>query len=153
MNQQTAIVTPEEIYAKWALFDPSKVERISSRVQSLLAQMDDRRDLIDAALAYTPGTHTYDQLVGMVLQGRLTFWPLERTFMLTEVHTFPNARHYHIFLAGGNMEKLVEMHPDVILLAKALGCDKLTLAGRPGWERALKAHGWNPYLVTLAKEI
>ena len=73
--------------------------------------------------------------------------------MLTEIHEFPNCRHFHIFLAGGNLEDLVSMHTDVIQLAKAAQCEKLTLAGRPGWERALKRHDWRPYLVTLAKDI
>lgn len=153
MNEMTTPRTPADILLANGVFDASSPTDLSARLEALLKQMEERRPVIEAALAYTPGTHNYDVLLGMILQGQLAFWPLPNSFMLTEIHTFPLARHFHIFLAGGHLEELVHMHGDVIELARALQCDKLTLAGRPGWERALKRHGWSPYLVTLAKEI
>ena len=157
-NPHHLLETPQQTIARirkqWDIFDPSDTsDGYATRLSKMVRNMDSYWPHIDAALQYTPGTHTYDQLVAMVVGGQLALWPLKDSFMLTEVHQFPNARHFHIFLAGGNLQTLVNMHHDVILLARALQCEKLTLAGRPGWERALKRHGWNPYLVTLAKDI
>lgn len=144
----------ELVHRKYDLFNPSDLsEGYADRVAGVLKAMALRRHLISDALVYTPGTHTYDQLVAMVLSGRVVFWALKSSFMITEVHTYPNAKHFHIFLAGGNLEELVAMHEDVLPLARALDCDKLTLAGRTGWQRALQPHGWQPYLLTLAKDI
>jgi hypothetical protein len=125
----------------------------AARLRSMLDDMDERREMIEAALSYTPGTHTFDQLVAMVQAGHLTLWPLPHSFMLTEIHQYPSARHYHIFLAGGDLDELVSMHTDVIEVAKALQCDKLTLTGRAGWARALKSYDWTPSLITVTKDI
>lgn len=125
----------------------------ADRLRDTLERMRAMEPNIQQALDHAAGSHTIDSVTDMVLDGRAVFWDLGDSFMITEVTDFPAQRHFHIFLAGGQLETLVNMHADVIKLAKALQCDKLTISGRPGWARALKSHGWEPYLVTLAKDI
>jgi len=154
MPKDTAPPDLDAIAKRWGVFNPGdRSEGFANRAEKMLADMKERREMIEAALEYSPGTHTFDQLVDMTLGGRLTFWPLPHSFMLTEVHQFPSARHYHIFLAGGDLQELVNMHEDVIQVAHALQCDKLTLTGRTGWVRALQSHGWKPSLITVTKDI
>ncbi len=142
------------VSAKYKLFHAGDYSAgRAQRILTLLGRMRAHGQNIDEALHYAAGTHNIDSVTDLVLRGDAVFWDLGDSFMITEVVNYPTARHFHIFLAGGNLETLVNMHGDVIKLAKALQCDKLTIAGRPGWARALKAHGWNPHLVTLAKEI
>lgn len=150
----TAQTTLRAITAKYEVFDPAdRSEGLSVRLFKLLRQMERARELIDEALSYTPGTHSFDQLLDMVLQGHLAFWSLPKSFMLTEISIFPGARHFHIFLGGGDLQELIAVHPDVLAVAKVLGCSKVTIAGRPGWGRAMKAHGWHTQLVTIAKDV
>lgn len=166
MNDETpSLFTPEEtpeiitepiraVSEKYKLFMAGDLsEGRADRIRELLERMRAQEPNIEAALNYSGGTHNIDSVTDQVLRGDAVFWDLGDSFMITEVVNYPTARHFHIFLAGGNLETLVNMHGDVIKLAKALQCDKLTIAGRPGWARALKAHGWEPYLVTLGKEI
>lgn len=144
----------DRVLTKYKVFNASNVgDGYAERLANTLAHIDRHHDRIDAALQYTDGTHTHDQLVAMVVSGRVSFWDLGDSFMMTEIIPYPSATHFHIFLAGGKLGTLVNMHPDVVKLAQALQCDKITLAGRPGWEKALKGHGWTPHVVTLSKDI
>lgn len=150
-NIDDPTATVERIRNKYRLFNPARGMR--EETARLQAAFDRHERRMEAAMIYCPGTHNYDDLFALCLGGRLTLWDLPESFMITEMIDYPRARHFHIFLAGGDLKELVDMHDDVISMARALGCSRLSLAGRPGWERALKAHGWNPYLVTVAKEI
>ena len=39
------------------------------------------------------------------------------------------------------------------LLAKHYKCEALTITGRFGWKKPLKAHGWKPLHASFQKEI
>jgi hypothetical protein len=138
----------------YGVYNPNdRSEGYAARLRGVVQSMEDRRAEIERALVYACGTHTFDQLVRMVVEGHVSFWCLPNGFMISEIINYPNDRHFHVFLAGGVLEELVAMHPDVVPVAQALGCTKITLSGRPGWVRALKEEGWQPHLVTLAKEV
>ena len=138
----------------YGVYNPAdRSDGYAARLRRCVEDLEARRKDIEAALAHASGTHTFDQIVEMVVAGHLTFWRLDNGFMLSEVITFPNTKHFHVFLAGGVLAELVAMHPDVVPVAAALGCSKITLSGRPGWVRALKDEGWQPYLVTMMKEV
>lgn len=107
-------------------------------MQSMLA----RRLYIENALAYTEGTHTFDDLVVMVLQGRLLWWPLPSSFMLTEIVTYPQTKHLNVFLAGGELNEIRATQDQLIMLARMQGCQALSLSGRRGWVKALEKQGW-----------
>ena len=95
-------------------------------------------------------THTLvDVELGMAT-GIYVFWPATRSAAITEVHIFPRAKHMHLFLAGGDLDELKGMVPMWQSWARFNGCSKLTLAGRRGWERALKDQGWKADLVFLS---
>jgi N-acyl-L-homoserine lactone synthetase len=44
------------------------------------------------------------------------------------------------------------MHNDVITWAKAQGCSALSMSGRFGWKKPLKAHGWEVQHASYVKE-
>mgnify|MGYP001193180561 FL=1 len=83
----------------------------------------------------------------------MQLWPAERGCIVTELAVYPKKRVLHIFLAGGELDQITDMHEDVIRWAKAQDCQALTLAGRMGWKKALAPFGWEPTLLTLSKEI
>jgi hypothetical protein len=107
------------------------------------------RHWIVDALEYAP-THTIEDVEIGLLTGLFTFWPASKSAALTEIHNYPRARHLHVFLAGGDLDELRGMVPMWQAHALALGCSKVTLCGRRGWERALKQQGWKANLVCLS---
>ena len=109
--------------------------------------------VIHATIPRLNGTHTYDDLVGMILHGRVKFWALENSFALTEVVEYPRLKCYHIFLAGGRLDEFVKATPQVVAEAKRLGCTRLTQTGRKGFERALRSAGWEITHTTMSLEI
>jgi hypothetical protein len=115
--------------------------------------MQRHRDEIERTLEYTPDTHNFDVLVDMVIQGQLTFWDLPNGFFLTEIQLYPLARHFHVFMAGGDLQALIDLHDDMLSLAQALGCSRATIAGRAGWERVFKGQGWQKHLTVISREI
>lgn len=122
-------------------------------VREVLDDLDRFRSLIEEAIEHGGRTHTFDDIVTMVLTGRVVFWPLVNSFLITEIVDYPQERCYHIFLAGGEIEELIEMHHKVQQAAIEQGCSHLSIAGRKGWVRALKSHGWTPQLIVLKKPI
>ena len=108
---------------------------------------------IEDALSYGGGTHDLKDVFDGILSGNMQLWPAERGGIVTELAVYPRKRVLHIFLAGGELDQITDMHEDVIQWAKAQGCSALTLSGRMGWKKALAPFGWEPTLLTLSKEI
>lgn len=82
------------------------------------------------------------------------FWPGEQSAVVTEVIRLPKVKALHVWLAGGEMGELIDrMLPAVEAFAKAAGCDRLSIAGRDGWERMLKNKGYAPAWRVVAKEL
>jgi len=100
------------------------------------------RPFLEPALEYGGNTHDYVHIVNGILNGTLQLWPTENSAIVTEVHTYPNKKFLHIFLAGGDLEEIKGLHSSVVHFAKATGCTGLSLNGRPGWIKALADLGF-----------
>jgi len=109
---------------------------------SLINELTRVRPFLEPALEYTNGTHDYIHVVQSVLAGQFHLWPTENSAIVTEFHEFPKERHLHIFLAGGDLEEIKQLHDNVVQFAKAAGCCALTLTGRAGWVKALSDLGF-----------
>lgn len=97
---------------------------------------------IEAALEYTHGTHTIEDVELGIEQARFQFWPGQKSAAVTEVVEYPRAKALNIWLCGGDVEELLEMVPSWESFAKYLECDRLAGGGRVGWNKFLKSHGW-----------
>lgn len=112
------------------------------------------RPWIEEALTYARGTHTIEDVEEAIETGEAHFWPGKQSAVITEFHFFPRLTTLHFWLAGGDMnELLTDMHPVIEAWAKAAGATRITLAGRPGWLRAMKPHGYEPRWSICAKEL
>ena len=109
--------------------------------------------LIGEALSYSGHTHTLDDIYLGVMQGRYRLWALEKSFMVTEISVYPQAKHYHLFLGGGDLEEIFGMQDAVKAAARECGCSLVTITGRSGWRRLLVKRGWKAALVTLSLEV
>jgi len=97
---------------------------------------------IEAALEYSGGTHEWEDIVEGLQKGVLQLWPTPRGCIVTEIVVYP----------GGELDQILDMHDDVIEWAKAQGCSALTMSGRFGWKKPLKAHGWKAQHAAYIKE-
>jgi hypothetical protein len=117
--------------------------QVTEQQIALINEMTRVRPFLEPALKYTNGTHDYIHLVEGVLTGQFHVWPTENSAIVTEFHNFPKERHLHIFLAGGDLEEIKQLHDNVVQFAEAAGCQALTLTGRPGWIKALDDLGFS----------
>jgi hypothetical protein len=107
---------------------------------------------IESALAYSGGTHEYKDIVDGVLSGHMQLWSGDSGCAVTEITVYPSRKILHVFLAGGDMDQILDFEESAIKFAKMNGCDAMTLAGRKGWARVHRDRGWKEQFVTLMKE-
>ncbi|MAO23900.1 MAG: hypothetical protein CMJ25_24390 [Phycisphaerae bacterium] len=120
---------------------------------SINEELERCKDWIEAALEYSGGTHEWSDIVEGIHSLRYQFWPAEKGCAVTEIILFPKKKIFHVFLAGGEMDQIVDMNDSAAQFAKAQGCDGMSIAGRKGWSRVLKNEGWTESFTTLAKEL
>ena len=118
-----------------------------------MTEMERCRPWIEAALEYSGGTHTFDDVVDGVTSGRMQLWPAPRGCATTEIVLYPRKKVLHVFLAGGDMDQILDMIDSAAAWGRTQDCTALTLAGRLGWQRVLDKHGFTPVLVTMERNI
>lgn len=110
------------------------------------------REWIQSALDKGSNTHSFIDVVEGVLSGQMQLWGGENGCAVTEIVVYPNKKVLHVFLAGGKLEQITDMHADAVKWAKTQGCDGMTLSGRKGWVKILNKDGWKEQQVVMAKE-
>lgn len=118
-----------------------------------MTELDRCRPWIEAALAYSGGTHVFEDVRDAILDGRMQLWPAPDGCLVTEIVVYPRKTVLNVFLGGGKLSRLIDMHDDVAAWAKAQGCDAATINGRRGWERVYASRGWKPVHTCLGKEL
>jgi hypothetical protein len=118
-------------------------------IQSILDELRRCRLWIEAALEYTGGTHTFDDVCHMVMIGRVKFWPQPESFLITEVLDYPRIKVYHVWLAGGDLQEITGTLPAVVAAARDAQCQTVSCAGRQGWTKVLAKLGWKHSHTTL----
>ena len=108
---------------------------------------------IEAALEYSGGTHAFEDVADGINKGVMQLWPTPRGCIVTEIVVYPKKKVLNVFLGGGELDQILDMHNDVIQWAKVQGCSSLSMSGRFGWKKPLKAHGWQPLHASYSKEI
>ena len=123
-------------------------------MNDIFEQLHRARQYIEDALKYSEGTHTFNDIAAGVLTNRYQLWPNKNSAVVTEIVVYPQLKDLHYFLAGGNLDELKQMRPVIESGGKSVGCSRVSLAGRPGWEKTfLKDEGYEPKLFILAKEL
>ena len=107
---------------------------------------------IEDALEYSGGTHNFEDVVDGLRNGVMQLWAAPKGCIVTEIVVYPRKKVLHVFLGGGKLDQLIDMHKDVIQWAKAQGCAALTMTGRFGWKKPLAMHGWSQLHSSYVKE-
>lgn len=108
---------------------------------------------IEAALEYSGGTHDIIDIYQGLYTGAMQLWPNKNSCLVTEIITYPKKKVLNIFLGGGDLAEILEMHDSVISWAKEQNCSALSMTGRFGWKKPLEKHGWKTLHSSYAKEI
>lgn len=122
-------------------------------MQNLVEELVRCKPWLEAALEHTGGTHTLDDVVQAIAEGTMQFWPAPRGCAVTELISFPKKKVLHIFLAGGEMDQIIDMDSSAVEFARMNGCTGMSIAGRKGWSRVLKEKGYKESYTVLGKEI
>lgn len=110
------------------------------------------RAWIEAALEYSGGTHNFDDVAEGLASGKMQLWPAPKGCIVTEIVVYPRKKVLNVFLGGGELDQILDMHENVIQWAKAQGCEALTMTGRFGWKKPLEKHGWKTLHSSYVKE-
>ena len=85
---------------------------------------------------------TVGAMADLVREGKMFFWPGERSCLVTEFVQYPRQRLLHVFLAAGDMDEIKRMEPSLRTFAESVKCSAICLTGRRGWVRALADLGF-----------
>lgn len=111
------------------------------------------KDHIKRALSYQ-ATHSIEDVEKMVEEGYAQLWLGEKSAAVTEIVDFPQCRTLHLWLCGGDLREITEvMLPKAEEYARKQGCNRLTTAGRIGWDRVMNRHGFTPIASVCAKDL
>jgi hypothetical protein len=72
---------------------------------------------------------------------------------VTWVDVYPRSRTLTLGFAGGDMDGLIEMIPDIKNYAEQLHCDAIECQGRSGWKKILKPFGFDKVSTTTRMEV
>jgi hypothetical protein len=112
------------------------------------------RHHVAAALEYSGGTHKVEDIAEGIRRGQFQLWPGKDSVVVTEIIVYPQLKDLHYFLAGGDLDELRLMRPIIESWGKEIGCSRVSLAGRKGWERTfLKGEGYEPKWFILCKDL
>jgi hypothetical protein len=121
----------------------------------IMAELMRCRQWIENALEYSGLTesHTFADIVRGVLNGEFYFWHGENGCAVTEFTVYPTKKVLHVFLAGGDMQQILDFEESAAVFGKACGCTEMTLAGRKGWRKVLGDRGWHEIHTVMGREI
>lgn len=108
-------------------------------------------EFIEAALGHAHGTHTLDDVLKLIVAGEAQFWAYPDAAIVTEIIRYPQKTVLRFWLAGGNLDTLIEAEAEVIAWSKQWGCVGVEIFGRKGWVRAL--NGYQPTSTIMVKDI
>ena len=122
-----------------------------SAKDKLKEKFEKNRKYIADALEYSGGTHSIDDVYLACAVGEAQLHPLEKSCIITEVVDYPSLTVCRIWLAGGDLDELMQAEKSIAVWAKAQGCDAMEINGRMGWKRKLK--DYKATSVVLTKDL
>lgn len=118
-----------------------------------MTELDRCKPFLEPALAYSGGTHQWSDIVEGVQSTRMQLWANETGAAITEIVKYPRKTVLNVFIAGGDMDQLIEMLDSAKHWGRLQGCDTIAMSGRPGWLRVLNKHGWHGQFSTMASPL
>lgn len=112
---------------------------------------DEVKEWLQAALDRTD-THSMEDVIESVGTGHMQLWVGDKGAAVTQILNFPRKKILHVFLAGGDLEQVLDFVPSFMTWGELQGCSKITMSGRKGWGRVLPKSGWRETGVIMEYE-
>lgn len=103
---------------------------------------------LQASLDYALPTHTIADVQRLIEEGKMHFWPIDDSVLITELVTFPQMKILNVFIGGGEANELERALPSLRRWAKQLGCSHVAFLGREGWRARLRRLGWTDHKMS-----
>lgn len=112
--------------------------------------LDSVAPLLEAALRRSGEGLTLEDVAAEVGAGRVWLVCGERSAVAVK----PDGLDFHIWLAGGDLDELMDIEAALEVNARAAGFTRMTGGGvRRGWHRVLKHRGWKADGLDFVKEL
>lgn len=86
-------------------------------------------------------SHHKEHVWERIDQKKCIFWPASDSAIVTNIYTSPaGLRDHHTWLAGGDLEQIVERMPRIEDFGRQMGAHRQTGSGRLGWLRAFDGY-------------
>lgn len=118
-----------------------------------ITEWDRCRPWIEAALKYTLGTHTIEDVEAGIADGRYQFWAGARSAIVTEIISYPRLKALNYWLIGGDLRELKYMERRISAWARGHGCSRAIGVGRKGFQRVFEEHGFKPQWWFVCKNL
>lgn len=128
----------------------------SNLAGDVIALMNDMlawQEQIERAVRDLDNMYSFNDIVASVLKQERQFYSFDKCAVIMQHENYPGYSIYHCFIACGELEAILAAEPYMNDVARELGCKYLSIAGRVGWPRVLKSHGWKHALSVLHKEV
>ena len=105
---------------------------------------------IASALEHCGNTHHLNDVYYLVLNNEAALFVGKKSAVVTQEIILPVGRQLHFWLAGGDLEELVDIEADVRAAAREKGIKRFSIVGRKGWRNKLP--GYREAGILLTKE-
>jgi hypothetical protein len=96
---------------------------------------------LESSMEFTGKTHTKEQVWERIASRKAFFWPNPNSALISEIIQHPSGlRSYNGWLAGGNLEEILQRIPVLEEHGRASGCDRAIVTGRRGWLRVFDGY-------------
>lgn len=103
---------------------------------------------IQASLERSPCGSTLQEVLEAIVRGEARLWTNDEGVAVTERQVVERVWH-----AGGSLDGVIDIMNRALPILQKDGIERLAIEGtRPGWERALAPHGFEP-VTALVKDV
>lgn len=144
-------VGDEALAALRAAPELSEDVHVAEALPPLLAQWLRFREAVAEAMEGS-GLYTIDDVERIVLSGEAYLFPGAAAAIIAQPVTYPSGETVlQTLWAVGDLAEVLTLEPALCASARLVGCSRVLIEGRRGWERLLKPAGYAPWSVTVCK--
>ncbi len=128
--------------------------------ESAVKMWPDIEHFANEALEFAFDGMKTEDLLSWIVTGRLVLVVLTRDQEIIASMTLEIVEHEHekichcLTFAGEDLESWVEQWLDIWeMIARELGCQKITIKGREGWARYARRHGFQHMYTSMFRDI
>lgn len=108
----------------------------------------------ELAKAASGGHQTIDSIEADLIAGNAKLWATDDCCMVVEFHRFAGGQFAcRPLFAAGDLSAIKANLAELEADARAMGCTEMLIDGPLGWQRALRDMDYEPWAVTLRKEL